>query len=333
MNPIRLLTFTAAVWLTLALSANQLRSQDQSSPPATTPNLANDRLLREITDLEAELIDPQTPREQQHLIHKKLARSYNRLQDYEKAIVHLEDSIKLQKTPPVQEFQALGQLLFEHNKDKEAVKLLRDGQKLYPDSLDLSFLLTFPLKRQEKWKAAIEEYENIKRISDEQTPNGLTDQFYFQYGGAVERAGDIDKAAQLFQKSLEIMPPGRERNALRSLVLNYLGYMWLENDMNIEVAGQLVKKAAKLDPDSGAIADSVGWYYFKTERYIEAMKELVRAESLMEDQDPVVMDHIAQTFFKIGNKEEAVAYMEKAIKLDPDNEKFQNRLKLYQAGN
>ena len=56
---------------------------------------------------------------------------------------------------------------------------------------------------------------------------------------------------------------------------------------------------------------------------------MARAESMMEEPDPVVMDHIAQTFFKIGKVEQALTYLEKAIKLDPDNKEFQERLKEY----
>ena len=95
-----------------------------------------------------------------------------------------------------------------------------------------------------------------EELSNVQAPGGLNHQIYFQYGAAVERSGDIDKAAQLFQKSLERIPEDDRQDEFRATVLNYLGYMWIENDKNIDVAGELVKKAAKLNPDSGAIADS-----------------------------------------------------------------------------
>ena len=160
----------------------------------------------------------------------------------------------------------------------------------------------------------------------------MSDNFYFQYGAAVERSGDVDRAAQLFQKSLERMPKGAERNKLRATVLNYLGYMWLEKDMNIDVSGELIKKACQ---DGSRIRRHRRQPRMvlssRRRKYIEAMNELARAESMMEEPDPVVMDHIAQTFFKIGKVEQALGpIMEKAIKLDPDNEEFQDRLKEYQ---
>ncbi|MDF1813072.1 MAG: tetratricopeptide repeat protein [Verrucomicrobiales bacterium] len=283
----------------------------------------------EIAELKAKLDKKETEKDDRHLIEKQIARSYLALEDFDNAIIHLQNSINLQEKPAVQEYMALGRLLIQTEKLDDATGLLEAGQKLYPDSMDIAFLLTFPLRYQEKWQEAVKQYESIEALAETQTPTGLNHEIYFQYGAAVERTGDIDKAAQLFQKALERIPDGSEQSEFRATVLNYLGYMWVENNKNIDVAGELIKKAAKLDPESGAIADSLGWYYFKKERYIEAMNELVRAEAMMEDRDHTVMDHIAQTFYKIGNKKEAVTYMEKAIELEPGNQEYKKRLKEY----
>ena len=192
---------------------------------------------------------------------------------------HLQNSIDLQEKPVVQEYLALGRMLVQSEKHVEAEALLKAGQKHYPDSMDLAFLMTFPLRYQEKWDDAVKQYETIEKLAEEETAGSLNHTLYFQYGSALERAGKIDRAAQLFQKALELTPGGEKEDEFRATVLNYLGYMWLENDKNIDVAGELIKKASKLEPDSGPIADSLGWYYFKKERYIEAMNELVRAEA------------------------------------------------------
>lgn len=283
----------------------------------------------EIAKLKAELADEATEKESRHTIEKQIARSYLALEDFDNAILHLEKSIELQEEPAEQEFTALGRLLIQTDKLDKAIDVIGKGQKLYPDSMDIAFLMTFPLRYQEKWADAVKQYEKIEVLSAKQTPEGLNHKLYFQYGAAVERVGDIDKAAQLFQTALERIPEGGNEDEFRATVLNYLGYMWVENDKNIDVAGELIKKAAKLDPNSGAIADSLGWFYFKKGRYVEAMNELVRAEAMMEERDHTVMDHIAQTFFKIGNKSEAISYMNKALELEPDNREYQERLKEY----
>lgn len=295
------------------------------------PSAGEKEVRKRISQMKKALDESETPEEDAHLEEKKIARAFLALEDYEGAITHMKNSIALQEKAPLQEYLALGQLMLSTEKYQPCIKLLREAEKIYPDSLDLSVMLTAPLMALEKWKPAARQYAKIQKKfeSTAEKGEGLNSNFFFQYATVVERMGDIDKAAQLLLTCLERIPEDPEQDMFRAQALNYLGYMWLENDMKIDEAGALVLKAAKLDPDSGAIADSVGWYYFKKERYIEAMNELVKAEAMMEEPDPVVMDHIAQTYYKIGNKDQAVSYMERALELDPENEEFQKRLELY----
>ena len=283
----------------------------------------------EIKKLEDELSSSETASDKKHAIERKLAERYQAVGDSDSAISHMRSSIDLQENPPVGDYLALGSLLIDLEKHEAAIDLLGEAQEKFPDSLEVAFLLTHPLSETERWKAATEQFAKMEKLSEKK--GGLNDVFYFRYGASAERSGDIDKAAQLFQTSLEKIPRTPDKNELRATVLNYLGYMWVEKDKNLDVAGELIKKAAKLDPNSGAIADSLGWYYFKKKRYIEAMSELEKAESLMEKDDAVVMDHIAQTYYQIGNKEEAQSYMKRAVKIDPENKEFQDRLKEYGA--
>lgn len=295
------------------------------------PSDGEKEVRKRISQMKKQLAGSDTPDDEAHLEEKKIARAFLALEDYEGAITHMRKSIALQEKAPLQEYLALGQLMLTTEKYQPCIRLLREAEKIYPDSLDLSVMLTAPLRALERWKPAARQYERIQKKfeSTAEEGEGLNSNFFFQYATVVERMGNIDKAAQLLLTCLERIPEDPEQDLFRAQALNYLGYMWLENDMKIDEAGALVLKAAKLDPDSGAIADSVGWYYFKKERYIEAMNELVRAEALMEEPDPVVMDHIAQTYHKIGNQDQAVAYMKKALELDPENAEYKKRLELF----
>ncbi|MEM6916005.1 MAG: tetratricopeptide repeat protein, partial [Verrucomicrobiota bacterium] len=156
---------------------------------------------------------------------------------------------------------------------------------------------------------------------------------FFRYAAAHERSGEFDKAEELFRKTIEMIAkkaPEEQNQQFTATVYNYLGYMWLENDMNLDEAGELIKTAVDLDPESGAIADSLGWYFFKKSRFEDAKVELLRAEQLIEEPDPVIFDHIAQTFFMLGEREEALEYMRRAVEMDPENEEFTDHLKSYE---
>ena len=41
-------------------------------------------------------------------------------------------------------------------------------------------------------------------------------------------------------------------------VLNYLGYSWIDQGLNLDAGMKMLKRATELRPDDGAITDSVG---------------------------------------------------------------------------
>ena len=176
--------------------------------------------------------------------------------------------------------------------------------------------------------------------------------FYFEYGAAAERLGQFDRAAALFQKSIDLVPEEDPMAAAQSY--NYLGYMWLEQEINIEEAGNLIRLAVDLRPDSGAYADSLGWYYFLTGDYTNALNELQRADTLMRAEyaeafdtaldrgavteadrtvsggaDPTILEHIARAHAKLGNLDEALATMEEAASLETATDEMKARLQRY----
>lgn len=310
---------------------------DSPPTPAQVPQLNQPG---NIGELKKRLEDPDLDSEKRHLIEKEIARAYISISDFPNAIKHMQSSMDLQEKPAVQEYQALTRLYFQSEQIEEGHAVLKEGIKHYPDSIDLSQLLTMVYRHNEQWKKAIAEYEKMEKLNKEGPNRPFSESFYFYYGVSVERGlGDVDRAAQLFQTCLERIPDPNPRDMrgiqntrlFKAQVLNYLGYMQIEKGVNVDVAGELIKKAAALDPESGAIADSLGWYYFKKEQYMEAMVELLRAESMMEEgkEDGVIFDHIAQTYFKLNNKKSAIDYIKRAIEKEPKNKEYKNRLKEY----
>ncbi|MDF1863135.1 MAG: tetratricopeptide repeat protein, partial [Verrucomicrobiales bacterium] len=195
------------------------------------------------------------------------------------------------------------------------------------------FLLSFPLSRLEKWEESVKQFEKTIELAAEEQPQMLNESFYFRYAAAIERGGDLEKAAGLFEKTIELISkndPDDQNKEFTATVYNYLGYMWVENNMNLDEAGELIKTAADLDPDSGAIVDSLGWFHFMKGNYEEAKKELLRAEQMVETPDSVIYDHIARAHYKLGEKEAAIEYMKKAVELDPEKEEFSKRLEEFE---
>lgn len=274
-------------------------------------------------------IDPGSAR-----THKQLAQIYMRNEDFKSAIPHLRKSLAITKGSAT-EYNALARMMIESKEYEAAAEFLAEASYQFPELPDFPYLMSYPLSALERWDESVEQFEKTIELAGDDQPQLLNESFYFRYAAATERGGDLDAAAKLFRKTIEIISkqdPESQDKEFTATVYNYLGYMWVENDMNIDEAGELIKTAVDLDPESGAIADSLGWFYFKKGKYEEAKKELLRAEQMIEEPDAVIYDHIGQVFHHLGEAEKAIEYMERAVELDPDKEEFSDRLAEYEKG-
>ena len=100
-----------------------------------------------------------------------------------------------------------------------------------------------------------------------------------------------------FKKALELFPD-------QPLVLNYLGYSWVDKNINLDEAFKMLRRAVELRPQDGYIVDSLGWAHYRLGRYDEAVKELERAIEL-KPSDPVINDHLGDAYWRVGRKLEA----------------------------
>ncbi|MGL5362822.1 MAG: tetratricopeptide repeat protein [Bosea sp. (in: a-proteobacteria)] len=140
--------------------------------------------------------------------------------------------------------------------------------------------------------------------------------FYFR-GIAHERTKQWPKAEADFRKALLLIPEGLGRE--RALVLNYLGYSMVDQNINLDEAFGMLKKAVELRPRDGYIVDSLGWAYYRLGRFDEAVRELERAIDL-KPADPVINDHLGDAYWKVGRRLEATFQWNHARDLNPEPE-------------
>lgn len=280
--------------------------------------------LKEIAQIDSQNAD----------VHKQIAGILMRTERFKEAIPHLQSALSITKGS-VTEYGALGRMMIESDENEVAIQFLKDAAGLFPESPDFPFLLTFPLARLEQWEDSIVQFEAALKLAKDTQPELLNEGFYFRFAAAHERLKHFDKAEELFRKTIEMIArndPNDDNRKFSATVYNYLGYMWIENDMKIDEAGELIKTAVDLDPESGAIADSLGWFYFKKGNFVAAHEELMRAEQSIEELDPVILDHIGQTLYQLGETEKAIGYLQRAVEMGPENEEYAKRLKAFRDG-
>ena len=84
----------------------------------------------------------------------------------------------------------------------------------------------------------------------------------------------------------------------------------------LEEAQDMIRKAADLRPDSGAIADSLGWVYYRLGKFEEAVAPMEKAIALI-PTDPVVNDHLGDLYWMVGREREAEFQWRRALSFDP----------------
>jgi tetratricopeptide (TPR) repeat protein len=120
--------------------------------------------------------------------------------------------------------------------------------------------------------------------------------FYFR-GICYERSHQWPNAEADMKKALVLFPD-------QPLVLNYLGYSWVDQGIHLDEGMDMIRRAVEQRPDDGYIVDSLGWAYFRTGNYDEAVKNLERAVELKPD-DPTINDHLGDAYWRVGRTLEA----------------------------
>ena len=146
--------------------------------------------------------------------------------------------------------------------------------------------------------------------------------FYFR-GICNERSKQWPKAEADLKKALELYPD-------QPLVLNYLGYSWVDQGTNLDEGMKMIRRAVEQRPDDGYIVDSLGWANFRIGNYDEAVKELDRAVELKPD-DPTINDHLGDAYWRVGRALEARFQWSHAKDLKPEPEdlpKIEQKLKV-----
>jgi len=191
----------------------------------------------------------------------------------------------------------------------EAKALLRQMANERPERTDALIDLGDMLRAEERWREAADAYtEAIERVSDSTTNWG----YYYSRGIAYERSKRWPEAERDFLKALELQPEQPQ-------VLNYLGYSWVEQGLNLDRARAMLERAVELRPREGYIIDSLGWVLFRLGDFDEAVGYLERAVAL-QPADPVINDHLGDAYWRVGRQREARYQWERALIFDPDDE-------------
>lgn len=204
--------------------------------------------------------------------------------------------------------------------NERAEKILTEARARFPQMPEFTYFLAIAQREAKHAQQAVVTFEEALQEANAAGGELANARFYFDYGAAAEQAGLYEKAAELFKRSIALDP------AKAAEACNYLGYMWVEHNVHLDEAEEMIGRALELDADNGSYLDSRGWLYYKKGKYEDALRDLLRAAQTLMRDDPVVFEHIGDTYAKMNRTAQALEYWQKAEALAPGNKALADKI-------
>lgn len=210
-------------------------------------------------------------------------------------------------------------LLAETGKVEDAVKALQAMVAERPERIDAAAALGDLLRGKERFAEAAKAYDTaVERLRN---PEDRHWALFYARGIALERIKNWPGAEADFRRALAMVPPVDEpKRRSRGFVLNYLGYTWIDQGVNLDEGLKLLMEAVELVPNDGAITDSLGWAYYRLGQYELAVALLEKAIQLKAD-DATIVEHLGDAYWHVGRQREARFQWERALRQKPEAER------------
>ncbi len=195
-----------------------------------------------------------------------------------------EALIRLERAPDA--ITQLEALAAQHPERAEPLIRLGDlqrGLKKYPQAID----------------AYSRALQRIPRLEERHWP------ILYGRAAAYERQGPWEKSEKDLEAALSL-------SGDQAIVLNFLGYSWVDKGINVARAKTMIERAVALRPQDGYIVDSLGWALFRMGDTGGAVARLEHAIEL-KPLDPTINDHLGDAYWAAGRRTEALFQWRRAL--------------------
>ncbi len=238
-----------------------------------------------------------------------IARLLHQAQQYDLAIAAFE-AIPADAPEALDAEIGRAEAMREAGRVDEAIAALRGTVAAYPRSIEAHTSLGDMLRRDSRFAEAGDAYDAALALVPH--PERRHWPLFYQRGIAFERSDQWPRAEADFLKALDLEPD-------QPLVLNYLGYSWVEMGENLAEAQAMIEKAVEQRPEDGYIVDSLGWVLYRLGDFDGAVEQLETAIEL-KPVDPVINDHFGDSLWMIGRRTEARFQWKRALSFEPEEE-------------
>lgn len=210
-----------------------------------------------------------------------------------------------------------GEILSASARTQDALELFTQLAEVDPTSALPHIELGNLFLRQERFSEAAQAYDQALGLLG--TPKAADWTLMYRLGIALERAQRWPEAEAVFLRALDLNPKQPE-------VMNYLAYSWVDQSLYLHRAYEMLKEAAALSPNNGAIIDSLGWALYRMGRFEKSVEALEQAVAL-DPESAVIHDHLGDAYWQRQRRLEARFQWQRALTLEPEAD-FAPRLEM-----
>jgi tetratricopeptide (TPR) repeat protein len=199
------------------------------------------------------------------------------------------------------------------DRSDEAIKILKGVTSEAPKDIEAIMALGNIERGRKKFSDCATTYTQAIDAAPGVTDKNTWVTYYYR-GICEERSKQWSKAEADMRKALELQPE-------QPHVLNYLGYSWIDQGINLDEGMKMIRRAVDQRPDDGYIVDSLGWAFYRIGNFEDAVKNLERAIDL-KPEDPTINDHLGDAYWRVGRTLEAKFQWAHARDLKPEAEEL-----------
>lgn len=273
----------------------------------------------------------------------QMARVWIELGEFESSEANFKEMIRLEPGNGALHLM-MGMLLEAQSKTEEALQhylKIQADSTAYFDSMALRFKAFYKLNQKQQLLEQLEQSLVFASTVEEEVKSQslfkVISEYYAELG-LWEQSVDVLKRGLarfptneilLFRKGILLEKQGQAKESIKTMLsilslnpdhvgaLNFVGYSWAEQGVQLPEAKQMILKALELEPNDPYITDSLGWVLYKMGRYEEAYEQLFKSYRSAPNEF-VVIDHLGDVLVKLGRLSEARSYYAKALQFKPE---------------